>query len=917
MIWGMKLSAQADLGISSLMSPGTIALNTTGTLLCDIDNVGNVDVTAGCAVVTISVPAGISQITGVAAGIDPAWTTTTVTFPVTTITFRNTGGAILSFGADVYPLNLTVKGIAIGGPSGINTNIRLALPFEQGGCIALGNQNTSNDNGPTSITVVQYSWTGATNSDWSIASNWSPTIVPTSIDNVIIPNVPNKPQLTTNSAINNINVDAAMLVDINSQTFTINGAITGTGKLKGSPTSNLTIGGAAGTLLFDQTSSSARSLKALLLQGPTASASLAPSGDDIEVYESVILQTGSSFNFNNQNVTLKSTGTGALQSAYIGNLTGASLTNAGSMTKERYIATPRRAWHLLSAWAVTGSQTIKEAWQENGGPYVPGAGTLVTSNLYSPTNGFDMFSNSASVLTHNQGGLSGASWNYNLSNTNPTMVSSSQSYMVFVRGDRSQTPSNVGTGPTVLRTRGTLTQGNQSAFISSLGTGRTLVGNPYASPIDLETVFTGTTNLTQDMLVWDAGITGSTGVGGFRVVERIGLNDYQATPSAGVVPDNTMRYIHAGQAFFLKTILSDGTANATVNFTESMKTANLSVVNPIVAAINTSLTANLMVVTAGNVALLADGIRVRYDASYNANTSDDILKMGNFSENISSFREGKKLFVEKRPIPTVYDTIFLQLGNMGVRNYRFELATQNFMTGFTAYLQDSYKGTTTPIDLTGNTTEFDFSINAEAASANPDRFRIVFALKNIPVTKVTIKAAWKNEDIAVDWKAAGQFNINHYDVEKSTDGTSFNKVASQNTVGVNGTDATYTWLDVNVPAGTYHYRIRAVSNNGEITLSNKATVTIEKGKPAITVYPNPVSNRIIALQMSDMEKGFYVLNLINTGGQVVMTTQVNHGGGNATLSVPLLKQIANGAYRLEITKPDKSKLIKELVIANY
>lgn len=922
LIANMRMSAQlADLGIASaVMNTNPIAVGQTAQLVVEVRNFGFTNITAGCALVTISVPTAICNIVSMNAASNSVWAVNFSGALPASIQIRNLGGALAGNGGLIaYNIVINVVGTANGGPLTLSANSFLAGNATQPGCASLGNLSTANDNVTSSIRVgpATFNWTGATSTDWSDGLNWSSFVVPASIDNAIIPNVANKPQLTANTTINNLNIDAAMVVDINSKDFIINGAVSGTGKLKGSPTSNLTIGGTAGTLYFDQTSASTRSLNALLLQGATASASLAASGDDVDIYASVILQSGSSLNFNNQSVTLKSVGTGALQSAYIGNLTGASLTNAVGMTMERYIATPRRAWHLLSARAVTGPQTIKEAWQENGGAYVPGVGTLVTSNLYSPTNGFDVVSNSASVITHNQGGLSGPAWNYGLSNTNVTTVSSNPAYMVFVRGDRSQTPANTGTGPTVLRTRGTLTQGNQSAFVSSLGTGRTLVGNPYASPIDLDAVFTGTANLSQDMLVWDATIPGSTGVGAFRVVERIGANDYQATPSLGVGPDNTMRYIHAGQAFFLKTILSDGTANATVNFTESMKTANLSVVNPIVATNNMSLTVNLMVMTAGNVASLADGLRVRYDASYNANTSDDILKMGNFAENISSYREGKKLMVEKRPLPAVYDTIFLRMDNMGLRSYRFELATQNFMSGFNAYLQDSYKGTTTPIDLTGNTNEFDFSVNAEAASADPYRFRIVFALKDIPVTTITIKAAQKNEDIAVDWKAANQFNMNHYEVEKSTDGTNFNKVASQNTIGVNGTDATYTWLDVSPAAGTYYYRIRSVGNNGENALSNIAIVTIVKGKPAVTVYPNPVSNRIIALQMTDMEKGVYLLNLINPGGQVVMTTQVSHGGGNATLSVPLLKQIANGAYRLEITRPDKSKLIKELVIASY
>lgn len=918
LIAGMQISAQnADLSIgSALMNVNPISINQTAQLVVEVRNNGFTDLTAGCATVTVSVPGAISNITGLNGGSNAIWTVQSST--LTSMTLRNLGGALPADGNPYYVL-IDVKGIANGGPLTISANSSLTGNGTQAGCGAQGDV-PGNNNTTTSIRVgpKTFFWTGATDTNWDDPNNWATIEVPASIDNAIIPDVPNKPALNSAATtINNLNIDPAMLVDLNGKNLRINGSLSGTGLLKGAPTSDLTIGGAAGTIRMDQTSASTRSVANLLLQAPTASASLAASGDDIVIYSSLVLQPGTSLNLNNQNLTLKSVGTGVLQSAYIGNLTGASLTGAGNVTIERFIATPQRAWHLLSARGVTGPLTIKDTWQESAGAYVAGLGTLVTSNLYSPTNGFDVVSNSASILTHNQGGLSGASWNYNLASTNVTPLSANPGYMLFVRGDRSYTPANLGTAPTVLRTKGTLTQGPQSAFISSLGTGRTLVGNPYTSPIDMDGVFTGTANLAQDMFIWDPSLGGVYGVGGFRVVERIGLNDYQATPSISIPADNTMRYIHAGQAFLLRTTGTAGITDATVNFTEAMKTVNLSVVNPIVAAVSPQIVTNLLVVNAGNTATLTDGFRVRYDASFKANTSDDILKMGNFGENISSYREDKKLIVEKRPLPSVYDTIFIRLSNMATgKDYRFELNTQDFIPGFNAYLQDNYKGTTTPVDLTGNTTQVNFNLTSDAASAAPDRFRIVFALKVIPVTTTTIKAAQKNEDIAVDFKAANQFNMKHYEIEKSIDGSTYNKVATQPVIGANGTDATYAWIDVNAVTGDNYYRIRQVGNSGETGFSNIAKVTIDKNNRAITVYPNPVTNRNITLQMTNMEKGVYKLSLISTTGQVVMTSQVTHGGGNAVQSVPLIRQVANGAYRLEITKPDNSRVLKDLVIAD-
>lgn len=148
----LRLSAQADLGGTALMTPAIVGLNNTGLLTIDVSNFGFTDVTSGCAVVTISVPSTIANITGVNAATNGIWTIYFNGALPGSITLRNTLGALP---ADFvpYPIVLDVKGIAIGGPSTITAQIRLAGAIIQGGCIALGNLDNTNDDPTTSIQV--------------------------------------------------------------------------------------------------------------------------------------------------------------------------------------------------------------------------------------------------------------------------------------------------------------------------------------------------------------------------------------------------------------------------------------------------------------------------------------------------------------------------------------------------------------------------------------------------------------------------------------------------------------------------------------------------------------------------------------------------------------------------------------------
>ena len=761
----------------------------------------------------------------------------------------------------------------------------------------------------TFATTGNYTYNGA-------ASQAAGNGLPATINNLVVNN--------TGAALNNIvtlngaltvngsSAFTAGLLAIGANTLTINGAASyGTGTITGSATSNMVIGGTALAQVLNFTAGG-RILKDLTLNaGATASLGTALDITAGAAPGTVIVNTGATL-ITGGNLALRSDDNGT---ARVGISAG---TISGNVIVERNIKNAgHRAWHLLSA-NTTGSQTIFNAWQE-GGVNVANRGTLITSNLFNGTNGFDLISLSSSILTHNQGGAGGPSWNSNLANTNTTIFSSFPGYMLFVRGDRNYTstlPTPTATNQTVLKSTGGLKQGTQAGVtVSALGTGRTLVGNPYASAIDMDAIFTGTANLNQDMMIWDPTLTGSRGVGGFRLVERNG-GAYQQTPvvlGGGAVPDAASRFIHSGQAFFLKATGS----NANMVFAEANKTASVSLVNPIVQTQgDQQLFANLMVVEPGNKASLADGLRIRYNASYQAGADDDIEKMGNFGENISVYRAGKKWIVEKRPMIGTRDTIFMRMSNTAIKYYRFEIGTLDFVqSNVKAYLEDTYLKTVTALDISGGVTYKDFSITSDAASANPDRFRIIFSAAN-PSTPIFtgVKAVEYGHDVMVSWKVSNELLIQKYEVEHSTDGLHFTKVNSQVATGITGSNVSYNWLHLNPVTGDNFYRIKSIGIAGDEKISDVVKVKIGKGNPAITVYPNPVKDHTIALHFTNMKEGVYRLRIFNAMGQLVFTRTINHAGGTATQTVVFDRGVTKGNYRLEFIKPDNTTTTQAILI---
>jgi hypothetical protein len=333
------------------------------------------------------------------------------------------------------------------------------------------------------------------------------------------------------------------------------------------------------------------------------------------------------------------------------------------------------------------------------------------------------------------------------------------------------------------------------------------------------------------------------------------------------------------------------------------------------------LVVNLMVVNADNSNTLADGFRVMYDDANSASIIDDNLKIGNFGENISSYREGKSIIVENRPMIGVNDTIFIRMTNTVAQNYRYQVGTLDFaQPNMKAWLEDAFLGTRTLLNLDGSINYVDFTVTTDPASSASNRFRIVFAASTpLPVDFKSISATLQTnasgQSVSVDWKVANQANIKLYDVERSADGLNFTKQTSLVSTGNNSSDVAYKWIDINPLIGINYYRIRSEGKTGEVKYSDIVNVRVNKIIPGITVAPNPVTNKLLSVQFNGMEKGVYQLKLVGADGQVALTRQVTIGSGSNSISVDL-GNISSGNYYVEVIKPDHTKTIRALQVIN-
>ncbi|MEP7375499.1 MAG: hypothetical protein ABI675_19025 [Chitinophagaceae bacterium] len=95
----------------------------------------------------------------------------------------------------------------------------------------------------------------------------------------------------------------------------------------------------------------------------------------------------------------------------------------------------------------------------------------------------------------------------------------------------------------------------------------------------------------------------------------------------------------------------------------------------------------------------------------------------------------------------------------------------------------------------------------------------------------SFSAILKADKIDLNWSASNKKDINHFSIEKSTDGKSFSQAGIVFTYSHTSETMNYPFIDKNIntnQAGVIYYRINAVDVNGKTELVQVQTIRIGK-----------------------------------------------------------------------------------------
>jgi hypothetical protein len=439
-----------------------------------------------------------------------------------------------------------------------------------------------------------------------------------------------------------------------------------------------------------------------------------------------------------------------------------------------------------------------------------------------------------------------------------------------------------------------------------------MVGNPYASTINLNTVLTdnATANGISAIYVLNSRKGGTA-------------QNYISYTNLGNSSPLLQGYAVSGGGFIVKA----KAATSFLTFKESQKVAS------------TQLTGNGLIMSAPKADELAGGrqhevmaipsqssapeisglymkmeqdpdvyeytgiyFRTGYEAKYDNNDALYLAPLTNTVGMASLSSDGQKAAVNIMPDYHQGSRVKLHVYAAATGMYQLKLeGVRNIDEFYDIYLLDHFKKDSLDIRRYG---VYNFNVIAtDTATFGGNRFELVIRRKPVPQYLLTNFSGDKITDgVNVAWKTVNESNYTGFTLEKLNKSSSaYEPVYEKQSDG----SAAYSFIDRAPSSGINKYRLKQNDIDGRISYSEPITVFYDKlaGNGLINVFPNPTVEVINVSIPGTMSSPSYKFRVFNSSGNLVMQKTTSNRYWTEGVS-----QLKTGVYIVEVQKSDGTSL---------
>lgn len=221
----------------------------------------------------------------------------------------------------------------------------------------------------------------------------------------------------------------------------------------------------------------------------------------------------------------------------------------------------------------------------------------------------------------------------------------------------------------------------------------------------------------------------------------------------------------------------------------------------------------------------------------------------------------------------------------------------------------------------GSSTSFTYKIcdNGFGALCSNDATVVINFPNTGGLSLIDFNGLYRNEGkVELNWVTNSEQNNDRFEIERSFDGISWQKVGVLKTHGVSTAKGLYTFTDEagrNRALKKYlYYRLKQVDLYNQSAYSRILIVRVfnTNSTKMISVTPNPAKNDI-AVNVQLNEGSFIVMKVINSTGSEVMKKTEKAGSGTNSYLLEGTSKLQPGMYVLEVIVNSKERMLVSLM----
>ena len=137
--------------------------------------------------------------------------------------------------------------------------------------------------------------------------------------------------------------------------------------------------------------------------------------------------------------------------------------------------------------------------------------------------------------------------------------------------------------------------------------------------------------------------------------------------------------------------------------------------------------------------------------------------------------------------------------------------------------------------------------------------------------------------VRLDWATAFEWNNTYFEIERSADGFTFEKIAQIPGAGNTETPSHYTYIDARAMDEQQYYRLRQKDLQGNYIYSDLLTIKLDKSlAPEIQLYPSPVRD-LVHIRLDEEMGKMFQLSVMDLQGSTIFSQEFELKAQDTTL----------------------------------